>query len=427
MLISYAFLAFALWCAMFTVLALWTPRRPGFLVPVVFFAAWLAGELAIWHIVWQLALTVVFVAFGALDAWPGDVALVIMCVSWAGLVVGLVAASRTDRVFEAAFERELGEDWRDAIDPAWAAERVGIDWLHMVAGIRNRRRRPVERVRDIAYVDDGRRRHRLDVWRCDGAGPAAPVLLQIHGGGWMVGSKDQQARPLLHQLAARGWVCVSINYRLSPRATWPDHLVDCKLALKWVREYIAGYGGDPDYVVVTGGSAGGHLAAMMGLTANRPEFQPGFEDVDTRVRAMVPFYGVFDFQDRHGFRGNSGGAAFRRVARRHILKADPAENPEVYALASPLDQIHPDAPAALVVHGELDVLAPVEEARVFADLLRETSREPVVYVELARAQHAFEMFHSIRGLYTVAAVEAFLAWVLSRDGKSSTASSGSTS
>ena len=72
----------------------------------------------------------------------------------------------------------------------------------------------------------------------------------------------------------------------------------------------------------------------------------------------------------------------------------------------------------LVVHGDLDVLAPVEEARLFAERLREVSDAPVVYVELAGAQHAFEMFHSIRALQTVAALDAFLAWLLSRDGKS---------
>jgi acetyl esterase/lipase len=103
-----------------------------------------------------------------------------------------------------------------------------------------------------------------------------------------------------------------------------------------VRDHIAEYGGDPEYVVVTGGSAGGHLAAMVGLTANRPEFQPGFADVDTTVRAMVPFYGVFDFSDRHGFGGGSG-ASFRWFAARHILKAHPEQGAEVFACASPLD------------------------------------------------------------------------------------------
>jgi acetyl esterase/lipase len=287
----------------------------------------------------------------------------------------------------------------------------------MFSGPRSKRPRSIVRSRDIQYVDDGLRRHRLDVWRRADAGPSAPVLLQIHGGAWMVGSKEQQGRPLMHHLADRGWVCVAINYRLSPKATWPDHLVDCKLALKWVREHIGEYGGDPAYVVVTGGSAGGHLAAMLGLTANRPEFQPGFEDLDTSVRAVVPFYGVFDFLDRHGFRGASS-ASFRRMAQRHILKAHPERQREMFERASPFDQIRRDAPPMLVVHGDRDVLAPVEEARLFAERLRDISDAPVVYVELAGAQHAFEMFHSIRALHTVSALDAFLAWLLSRDGKS---------
>src|SRR4029450_4266482 len=71
-------------------------------------------------------------------------------------------------------------------------------------------------------------------------------------------------------------------------------------ALRWIRERMAEYGGDPDFVVVTGGSAGGHLAALLALTPNDPEFQPGFEDVDTSVTACVPFYGVYDLGEGFG-------------------------------------------------------------------------------------------------------------------------------
>jgi acetyl esterase/lipase len=417
--VSWWFFLFAVWCALFTAVALRPPRRPGFLIPVTFFTAWLTSELTVWHLVWQPIVAIAFVAAGALESWPGWLALVILALSWAGLVAGLLVAGRTDRVFERALDDALGSKWRDTIDPAWTPAVSRTEWARIFSGWRYKRR-GVVRVRNLQYVDDGRRRHRLDVWRREGAGPSAPVLLQIHGGGWVIGSKDQQARPLMYHLADRGWICVAINYRLSPRATWPDHLVDCKLALRWVREHIAEYGGDPRYVVVTGGSAGGHLAAMVGLTANRPELQPGFEDVDTTVRAMVPFYGVFDFLDRRGFRGTAS-AGFRRFARRSILMADPEAQREVWESASPLDQIHPDAPPALVVHGDLDVLAPVQEARAFVERMRAVSHEPVVYVELAGAQHAFEIFSSVRALHTVAAVDAFLSWLLSRDGKSTDA------
>jgi acetyl esterase/lipase len=243
----------------------------------------------------------------------------------------------------------------------------------------------------------------------------APVLMQIHGGAWVIGRKDQQGLPLMYHLAARGWVCVAINYRLSPRATWPDHLLDCKRALAWIRANIAQYGGDPDYVVVTGGSAGGHLAALIGLTANDPELQPGFETVDTSVRAMVPFYGVFDWT-----RSGSHYDGLRQLLERRVVKRTFEDAPDVYRDASPMHRVTADAPPALIVHGDLDTLAPVEQARAFVAALRATSREPVVYVELRGAHHAFEVFNSVRTLHAIAGVDLFLAWLLNaaRDGTS---------
>ena len=110
---------------------------------------------------------------------------------------------------------------------------------------------------------------------------AGPAILQIHGGGWVIGDKREQGIPLLGHLAANGWVGFNANYRLSPGATFPDHLVDCKRAMAWFREHADEHGGDPDFLCVTGGSAGGHLTALVALTANDPRYQPGFEDVDT--------------------------------------------------------------------------------------------------------------------------------------------------
>lgn len=402
------FLVFALVGAACTGLALWPPRRPAWLGPLVFFAAWLTSELAAWIIAVQAIGTVVFVALGALDSWTGLVALALTLVSWCGLAGAVVAAAHTGDRFAAAFAEDLGPDWLGTVT------RTEIDRRLLLPG-RRARRGGIERIRDVPYAGDDLRRHRLDVWRSTDAGPRAPVLLQIHGGGWMTGNKDQQARPLLYHLARRGWVCIAINYRLAPKAKWPDQLVDCKLALRWIREHAHEYGGDPDYVVATGGSAGGHLTTLVGLTANRPEYQPGFETVDTAVRAIVPLYGVYDFLDRHGFR--QGGDSFPKFAQKKIIQAPPGEEAAMFAQASPLDQIHAGAPPALVVHGTHDVLAPVEEARLFVSELRAVSTEPVVYVELPGAHHAFDLFHSIRGLHVVAGIDAFLGRLLVRDGR----------
>jgi acetyl esterase/lipase len=221
----------------------------------------------------------------------------------------------------------------------------------------------------------------------------------------MVGSKRQQAYPLMSHLAELGWVCVAINYRLSPRSTWPDHIVDVKRALAWTKEHIAEYGGDPDWIAITGGSAGGHLSSLAALTANDPQFQPGFEDADTSVRAAVPFYGVYDLT-----RTDSAlHPLMVPTLARYVFKLRRAEIAEAFRSASPITHISPDAPPFFVLHGTNDSLIPVEQARAFTARLREVSRQPVAYAELPFAQHAFEIFGSARAAHTAVAVEQFLA------------------
>ena len=123
------------------------------------------------------------------------------------------------------------------------------------------------------------------------------MLIQVPGGAWAVNDKRLQAYTLMSRMVELGWICVSINYSKSPRCAFPAHLIDVKRAIAWVRENIADYGGDPDFIAITGGSAGGHLAALAALTPNDPTFQPGFEDADTAVHAAAPLYGVYDFTD----------------------------------------------------------------------------------------------------------------------------------
>jgi acetyl esterase/lipase len=407
-MVSWLFLACGVFGAAWTLVSFKPPQRPPLLMMVGFFAAWSTTELAPIHLLWQILATGVFVALGALHAWPGWAGLGITLVSWAGLAASTRGALQTDRRFKEQLASVLG------IDPS-SLDRARIERTRLLLPF-HFKRRGVRRVRNIQYVDDGTKRHRLDVYhRADLAPNAgAPVLLQIHGGGWMIGEKHQQALPLMYHLAARGWVCIAINYRLSPKATWPDHLVDCKRALAWIREHVAEYGGDPEFVVATGGSAGGHLTAMMGLTANDPAYQPGFEDVDTSVRGMVPFYGVYDWTG--AFTSKRHGDGLRDILERYIVKQPYADAPEVYAAASPINHVNADAPPALVVHGDLDTLAPIEQARAFATRLRDTSSQPVVYVELPGAHHAFEVFNSIRTLHSVAGVEVFLQWLVNARG-----------
>jgi len=281
------------------------------------------------------------------------------------------------------------------------------------------RRKGVRRIRNIEFARYDKKRLRLDLVLPEEPGSGRPGILQIHGGGWVMGDKREQAIPLLGHLAANGWVGINANYRLSPRATFPDHLVDLKRAVAWYREHAAEHGADPDFLCVTGGSAGGHLTALMALTANDPEYQPGFEDVDTSLRAAVPFYGVYDFTNRLGTWQKD---TVRRFFGPIIMKKRLEDDPEAFAKASPIDRVRADAPPFLVIHGSRDTLAPVEDARLFVERLQAVSESPVLYAEMIGAQHAFEIFPSFRTAAVIEGVERFLtsihqAYLAGREGE----------
>ncbi|EID11493.1 membrane-bound esterase LipM [Mycobacterium xenopi RIVM700367] len=350
---------------------------------------------------------------------------VVSAISWLGLL-GLHRIGRTANVpLTAALDEGLGSERRtDSADlwkrPAGAgtAKNPGVVRMFRIY-------RDYAHDTDISYGPYGRRNY-LDIWRRPDLDrdARAPVLVQVPGGAWMVGSKRQQAYPLMSHLAELGWVCVAINYRLSPRSTWPDHIVDVKRALAWTKDHIAEYGGDPDWIAITGGSAGGHLSALAALTANQPQFQPGFEDADTSVRAAVPFYGVYDFSRTD----SSLHPLMPATLGKYVFKVSRRETTEAFHAASPITYVSPDAPPFFLLHGRNDSLIPVEQARSFAARLREVSRQPVVYAELPFAQHAFDIFGSARAAHAAVAVEQFLAEIYGRStARSPSANSSRTS
>lgn len=392
----------------------WRPvSRTGRTSVLAFPGGLTVSEMPLHSLAWQAVATAGFVAAGSLRSTTGRAALALTAASWAGLVGLDRVAARADDVLEAALVEGLGPDYRNRMAATFAPpEDVPISRRQVANPLPPLRRRYAA-TRDIPYGEFGRRNH-LDVWRRadlpDDAG--APVLIQVHGGAWMTGSKEQQGAPLMGHLAERGWVSVALNYRLSPRSTWPDQIVDVKRAIAWVKEHIVEYGGDPDFVVITGGSAGGHLSALAALTAGVEAFQPGFEGADTRVQAAVPMYGVYDFTNRD----RTGRADMEPMLSRLLFKSRLAEARDVWEQASPMSWVGPDAPPFFIAHGENDSLVPVEQARSFARMLRTTSHQPVVYAELPRAQHGFDLFSSVRTLHTLRAIDRFLAVVRSTHG-----------
>jgi acetyl esterase/lipase len=334
----------------------------------------------------------------------------VSALSWLGLV-GLNRLGHQSKLpLTAALDAGLGTDRRIESGDLWkrpagggTAKSPGVVRMMRIYG-------DYAHDTDISYGEYGSRNY-LDIWRRPDLdrGGRAPVLLQVPGGAWMVGNKRQQAYPLMSHLAELGWVCVAINYRLSPRSTWPDQIVDVKRALAWTKEHIAEYGGDPDWVAITGGSAGGHLSSLAALTANDPQFQPGFEDADTSVRAAVPFYGLYDFT-----RTDAIHPMMAPMLGKYVFKLRRAELREAFRVASPITYVSAEAPPFFVLHGRNDSLIPVEQGRAFSARLRELSRQPVVYAELPFAQHAFDIFGSARATHAALAVEQFLAEIYSK-------------
>ena len=379
--VAWAFLGVSLVGAVFTLNAFMPVRRIPVLFVPSFFGSWLTAELAIHHLVWQSIATVFFVQFGALSTWPGLVGMGMTIASWLGLLLLFNDGRKTHHVFDQALT--------GLAEPTDAA-RMPLSQLIMPFRFG---RRGVKVLRNVQYREVAGKKLRLDVAMPEAPGANRPAIMQIHGGAWIIGDKREQGWPLIGHLAANGWVCFNVNYRLSPAATWPEHIIDLKYALKWIREHAEEYGIDPNFVAVTGGSAGGHLTAMMGLTANDPEYQPGFEDADTSVQAAVPVYAVFDFTNRLGTMLETFQT---QMLEPMIMKAFFENEPEKFHRASPIDRVHADAPPFLIVHGDRDTLAPVEDAQLFVETLSETSRSPVMYTELRGAQHAFDIFASPR-------------------------------
>ncbi len=317
-------------------------------------------------------------------------------------------SQQTSAQSEESLISSLGPNYREGLGTAAQDNPLSLSKLVRPLAVIDA---DVDRIRDVEYNGPGMR-GRLDVFRPSGEVSGAPVLLQVHGGAWIMGRKEEQGLMLINKMVSLGWVCVSINYRLAPKHLFPAQIIDVKKAIAWVRDNIAQYGGDASHLVITGGSAGGHLASLAALSPNDPEFQPGFENADTSVDACVPFYGVFDLANKS-----------QHVAAKLMLDTwlapkvfgKPfAGNEAEFEKASPLcrlDEIDPELiPDFYVLHGDNDTLVDVNQARSFVARLREVSHAMVTYTELRGAQHAFELFTSLRSHQVIASVARWLEW-----------------
>lgn len=216
-----------------------------------------------------------------------------------------------------------------------------------------------EVIRDIEYAIHDGVSLKLDLYRPEKpeAGQKLPVVVWVHGGGWLNGSKD---RCLASWLAPEGFAVASINYRLTDVAQWPGQIDDCYAAVRWLRENADAYGLDPDHIGAWGSSAGGHLVALMGT---RP--CPGEEKTSSRVQAVCDWFGPSELltmppnvvSEKRSLEqvANSNGAK--------LLGATVRDVPEKARDASAFDQVSGDDVPFLIMHGSEDPGVPLEQSR----------------------------------------------------------------
>jgi acetyl esterase/lipase len=229
---------------------------------------------------------------------------------------------------------------------------------------------------DVKYVADGDSSQTLDIFFPEKrADKPQPLLVWIHGGAWSGGSKKQLPYLDLNQLP-RGYIVASIEYRFSRKAIFPAQIQDCQAAIRWLRAHAAKYNIDPRRIGVGGESAGGHLAALVGVSGGKNAFAPigGNEDQSDRVQAVCDFYGPTDFwtvvtqaeQDtkvKNIFKWNNGDPYSR------LISARIGQDKQKCEAVSPVHYVGNDSPPILILHGDHDTLVPYAQSVELADLL----------------------------------------------------------
>jgi acetyl esterase/lipase len=237
--------------------------------------------------------------------------------------------------------------------------------------------------KDIEYSNPDNQHLQVDMARPDGEGPY-PAVVCIHGGGFRAG-KRQGYDGLIKKLAKNGYVAMTVEYRLAPKYPFPAAIYDVKAAVRWLRANAAKYHVDPDRIGVTGGSAGGHLAQFLGVTAGVKEFEGdgGNPEQSSRVACVVNFYGPSDFTKSYGKSVDAAevlplffGGNLEKERQKHIQ-------------GSPLYWVTPDAAPTLCVHGTKDQYVAFEQAEWIVDRLKAAGVEAEL-LPMVGSMHGFK-------------------------------------
>ena len=234
--------------------------------------------------------------------------------------------------------------------------------------------------RDLAYVENGHERQKLDLFVPKDASGGVPVIVWIHGGGWQAGGKEN-CPPLRAGYVAKGYAVASINYRLSQHAVFPAQIDDCVAAIRWLKKHAGTYGLDTDRFGVWGASAGGHLAALVGTRGD------GGRPI---VRAVCDFYGPTDFEAFVATPGYERHAATASPESR-LFGGLVSERGKLARSANPIRFVDAGDPPFLIVHGGSDPVVPLNQSELLAEALKK-SGVPVELEVLEDAGHGGPAF-----------------------------------
>lgn len=355
----------------------WRPLDAERQRPIWVFAL-VTAELAIHHLVVHALVIGLTVAVGDVGSILGGATIVLSAM--AAVLLGLVQrrAGRTRRVVA---------DGIPGFDPQSIRLR---DLVRPLPALPD----GLERRAGIPYGPDPAQRLDLVV---GSDSESAPILFVIPGGSWTSANRSVQARPLIHRMVASGWVAVVVGYRTSPEVAFPTHSGDIASALEWVRVNAADFGGDPERIVVTGGSAGGHLGLLSVL------------ERANGVVGCMPFYPVTDLF------GPDGGAKWPFLVTK-VLQSRPQDDLDTWVGGSPVRrEIGSHLPPMHFWHGTSDALVLPDESRRMVERLR-TAGVETGYVEVPGATHGFDAIASVRTHWVTEGAHAILQrWARSSD------------
>lgn len=250
---------------------------------------------------------------------------------------------------------------------------------------------------DVEYGRVGERPLLLNLYRPADVKLLVPGLIFIHGGGWRSGDKKDYTYHCV-EMAKRGYAAATIGYRLSGEAAFPAAVQDAQCAVRWMRENAAEYGIDPSRITVLGGSAGGHLALMVGYCDDDTFPKTGGHDgTSAAVQAVVNLYGVTDCT-------TETARSAKEITS--FLKKSYDEAPEVFELCSPLFHLDAGDPPTLTFHGTIDEIVPVAQADALVEKL-DALGVPNVYCRLDGWPHTMDIAKPVND-YVLWHIDAFL-------------------